>query len=252
MAKAQIGTIQIGGRKVEYEMVRCRRKSIGIRAVGESRLVLRVPFSYSMKMLEELLSKETQTVERLLRQYAAYEAEAKQADRIDTIYLFGTRIPVHIVKLEQTGTSRPRESAEIGTSLITVKTVEPENISHVKALLVKALGKFLLPECRRLNEKVCAAFRSAGYSVPLARVTIKNMKSRWGSCKASEGKLSINLRLVHFPPECLESVFYHEYAHFICHEHSSRFYDFLYQLYPDYDRVQKPLKKETLQYCGWY
>lgn len=252
MPKAQMGKILVGQKEVEYEVVRCRRRSIGIRAVGANRLVLRVPFSYSLKKLEELLSKETKTLERLLRQYAAYEAEAKQADRIDTIYLWGTGIPAHIVSQDPAGAARSRESIEIGMSQITVKTAEPENIPHIKTLLVKAFGKFLLPECKRINETVCEAFRRAGYSVPLARVTIKNMKSRWGSCKASDGKISINLRLVHFPPECLESVFYHEYVHFLCQDHSARFYDLLYQFYPDYDSVQRPLKKETLKYCGWY
>ena len=252
MPKAQTGKVRIGEKDVEYEIVRCRRKTIGIKAIGTNRLMLRVPLSYSGMKIGELLIKESPVIERLLRQYAAYAEEANAADRIDTIYLFGEKIPVRIVKLNPVGTSRPRESAEIGPSQITVKTLEPENIPRVKALLVKALGKYMLPECKRLNEKVCKAFRSAGYSVPLARVTIKNMKSRWGSCKSSEGKLSINLRLVNFPPECLESVFYHEYAHFLCQDHSSRFYDFLYQLYPDYDRAQRPLKKEALQYCGWY
>lgn len=246
MAGQQDYGVVLNGREIEYEILRSRRKSVGLLVTGPDRLTVRAPLRTSQKEIRALLLAEAPAIERLFARYRLREEQRKQAEALQEIFLFGRPLQVAVQ-------SRPGGGAvkQEGTR-ITVYSEEPENPEKTKALLRKWAGEQMLPACGSLNERVCGAFRNAGYAVPLARVTVKNMKSRWGSCKASEGKLSINLRLAHFPPECLESVFFHEYAHFLYQDHGPRFYALLRAMYPDYDRAQIPLKRESLRYCGWY
>lgn len=95
---------------------------------------------------------------------------------------------------------------------------------------------------RQLNDEVHAAFRAAGYAVPHARIEVKDMTSRWGSCTAAKGRISINIRLMQYPLGCIRGVFYHEYAHFLHQNHSAAFYAVLRRMYPDYDRYDAILK----------
>lgn len=74
------------------------------------------------------------------------------------------------------------------------------------------------------------------------RITIRNQKSRWGSC-ASGGNLNFNCLLVMTPPEVLDSVVVHELCHRIHPDHSKAFYDAVYKVFPDYDRCDKWLKE---------
>ncbi len=96
---------------------------------------------------------------------------------------------------------------------------------------------------RQLNIEVYRHFHSAGYDVPLARIEIKDMVSRLGSCTAASGRVSMNIRLMAYPVETIRGVFYHEYSHFLHQDHSKAFYAVLRGLYPAYDRWDALLKK---------
>ncbi len=89
--------------------------------------------------------------------------------------------------------------------------------------------------------------RRVGYYAELMgvsynRITIRNQKTRWGSC-TSEGNLNFNCLLVMTPPEVLDSVVVHELCHRIHPNHSKAFYDAVYKVFPDYDRCDKWLKE---------
>ncbi|MDO5409392.1 MAG: SprT family zinc-dependent metalloprotease [Lachnospiraceae bacterium] len=63
---------------------------------------------------------------------------------------------------------------------------------------------------------------------------IKIMKTRWGTCNTSAGRIWINLYLAQKPLECLEYVIVHELCHLIEPSHSKRFYHYLELFLPDW------------------
>ncbi|WP_270806734.1 M48 family metallopeptidase [Aeromonas sp. QDB62] len=54
-------------------------------------------------------------------------------------------------------------------------------------------------------------------------VGIKRMKTKWGSCNPSTGRIWLNLELVKKPPECLEFIIVHELIHLLERHHNERF-----------------------------
>lgn len=75
---------------------------------------------------------------------------------------------------------------------------------------------------------------SDGYSAalgrPFARLSIRDTRSRWGSCSA-EGTLMYSWRLIMAPPEVLSYVAAHEVAHLAEMNHSPAFWQVVEQLY---------------------
>ena len=82
--------------------------------------------------------------------------------------------------------------------------------------------------------------------VKVSGITIRQMKTRWGSCNVQTHHININLALLSKPPECLEYVVVHEMTHILEASHNQRFWGFMTKFYPDWKRVRKYLSDETV------
>ena len=78
--------------------------------------------------------------------------------------------------------------------------------------------------------------------VTYGRITIRNQKSRWGSC-SSKGNLNFNVGLMMAPPEVMDYVVVHELCHRIEMNHSPKFWAEVGKLIPDYKKHEKWLKE---------
>ncbi|WP_370399951.1 M48 family metallopeptidase [Sulfitobacter sp. JB4-11] len=78
---------------------------------------------------------------------------------------------------------------------------------------------------------------------PYTRLTLRDTRSRWGSC-TSDGGLMFSWRLIMAPPEVLDYVAAHEVAHLAEMNHSPDFWAKVTQLYGDYDAPRKWLRRE--------
>jgi len=78
--------------------------------------------------------------------------------------------------------------------------------------------------------------------VTYGRITIRNQKSRWGSCSA-KGNLNFNCLLMLTPPDVIDSVVVHELCHRKEMNHSKRFYAEVLRVYPEYRKCEKWLKE---------
>jgi len=79
--------------------------------------------------------------------------------------------------------------------------------------------------------------------VTYGRITIRNQKTRWGSC-SSKGNLNFNCLLMLAPPEVLDYVVVHELCHRMEMNHSKRFWSLVETVLPDYREQEKWLKGE--------
>ncbi|MCM1173787.1 MAG: M48 family metallopeptidase [Blautia sp.] len=74
------------------------------------------------------------------------------------------------------------------------------------------------------------------------RVSIRDQKTRWGSC-SSKGTLSFNWRLMLAPPAVLDYVVVHELCHLTHMDHSAAFWQAVEAVCPDYRALRKWLKE---------
>lgn len=91
--------------------------------------------------------------------------------------------------------------------------------------IVKMITELRIP----LDEEICIR---NGKTLPT--ITVKYMTSRWGSCTPAKSRISMSVRLIHYPKECLKYVLIHEYAHLLVPNHSSAFYDVVREFMPNY------------------
>ena len=86
------------------------------------------------------------------------------------------------------------------------------------------------------------AYYAPKVGVTYGRITIRNQKTRWGSC-SSKGNLNFNCLLMLTPPEVIDSVVVHELCHRKEMNHSKQFYQEVLRVYPDYWKWNRWLKE---------
>ena len=86
-----------------------------------------------------------------------------------------------------------------------------------------------------------SAFFALRMGVDYGRITIREQKTRWGSC-TSEGNLNFNWRLIFAPEKVLDYVVVHELAHRKEMNHSPAFYAVVASVMPEYKIYEKWLR----------
>lgn len=83
--------------------------------------------------------------------------------------------------------------------------------------------------------------------VTYGRITIREQKSRWGSC-SRKGNLNFNWKLALMPEEIQDYVAVHELAHRLQMNHSRAFWEIVESILPDYRERREWLRKNGAYY----
>lgn len=179
--------------KIEYQLVRSRRKTIGLEVKGDGSLIVRAPLRAPMCAIEDVLR-----------------------DRYEWI-----------VKHQKKAYSRKHERDELLADL------EPITMDDIRNMSEQMLKEFP-PRVREFADIL---------GVTYGRVTIRNQRTRWGSC-SSKGNLNFNCLLMEAPKEVQDYVIVHELCHIIEMNHSKRFWSLVESVLPNYKQSRLWLKNE--------
>jgi predicted metal-dependent hydrolase len=130
------------------------------------------------------------------------------------------------------------------------------NLHWLEKQLAKAAEPTLGLERLRLTEEqgrreaharisLIAQSEATALGVDVVRLTMRNQRSRWGSC-SSKGWLSFNWRLVLAPHDVLDYVVVHEVCHLVEHHHGPEFWELVEKRRPGYRE-----SKAWLDDHGW-
>lgn len=111
-----------------------------------------------------------------------------------------------------------------------------------------------LPKPRRGTKAYTEAIQSArafvharlpelnrAYGFTYGTISIRNQKTRWGSCSA-RGNLSFNYRILYLPPALQDYLLVHELAHLKEHNHSVHFWNLVAKTIPEYQKLRTQLR----------
>ncbi|OGZ68782.1 MAG: hypothetical protein A3D44_02185 [Candidatus Staskawiczbacteria bacterium RIFCSPHIGHO2_02_FULL_42_22] len=83
------------------------------------------------------------------------------------------------------------------------------------------------------------------YQFKVNKITIKNQKSRWGSC-SKKGNLNFNYKIALLPQKLSDYVILHELCHLGEFNHSPHFWNIVAKSMPNYRAIRKQFKKVIL------
>jgi predicted metal-dependent hydrolase len=79
------------------------------------------------------------------------------------------------------------------------------------------------------------------HGIALGRISIRNQKSRWGSC-SKKGNLNFTYKLAFLPPELRDYVIVHEICHVKEFNHGRGFWALVGETMPEWKALRKKLR----------
>ncbi|QOC23124.1 M48 family metallopeptidase [Wenzhouxiangella sp. AB-CW3] len=226
-----------------------RAKHVRLRVDPHHGVIVTVPPGFDHARVPGLLAERSDWLEKVQQRLELQRAEldtavcGKRPERVE-LSAFGETWAVHY---RNTGGSRARLIRHDGRLEILLPEVPDHNL--LDALASAALRRWLMarardllvPETRRLAEQ---------HGFRIGRITIRNQRSRWGSCSA-QGNISLNARLLLCSPPACRYVLLHELAHTEHLDHSPAFWQRVAELVPDHRDCSAELRSAWRRLPAW-
>lgn len=122
----------------------------------------------------------------------------------------------------------------IGDERMRLREVPMDLRGAAEACLRRIAQRELVPRLQEL---------AGAHGLQAARVTIRNQRSRWGSC-SRRGVIALNFRLVQAPESVRDYVLLHELMHLRQQNHSRRFWRLVEAACPSFRESERWLRSE--------
>ena len=216
--------IRFQGKKLEYTLIQAPRRDVLIQALEGGLTRVYAPKRMPLSEIDALVGRRAGEILSMQRALAPAPLRSGECVRVE---------------------GRPRRlRLERGTGESSLTETEwvlfcpdPENARQVRDRARSFLAEMALVRIRERLEVYAPRI-----GVSYGRVTVRNQRTRWGSCSA-KGNLNFNWRLILAPEKCLEYVVIHELCHRREFNHSARFWDLVQRQMRDYQVWKDYLKK---------
>lgn len=209
-----------------------KMKNMYLRVKDDGVLYVTAPLSFSRDRIEKfLVEKEDWIKEHVAKKQLKKEwEESIRYVTGDTVFFWGEEYPLEVISYG----ARSKVTFDGQVIRMTV----PDGAT--KEMREKALLYFYRKQLEPAIERAFLRFEPV-VGKQHTGVTIRDMKTRWGSCNVRTGQISLNLKLATKLPECLDYVVVHELTHLWEANHGKRFYARMDLYYPGWKQIRKLL-----------
>ena len=232
-----MNTIMLDSYQLTYHVThQKKRKSIQVKIVTPTYLEITAPNNFPIASVEKILhGKCNWIVKQILHLSSAMENPInKSITHGATILYLG--IPHTLIFTSSYG-ARPTIHLQDNQIIIDIPQL---NIAQNTSLVESLLKQWYLDSARNILS-VKTSLWAAKINVQPQRITIKDQKTRWGSC-SSKGNLNYNWRIVMAPPEVIDYLVIHELCHLRVPNHSALFWQEVSTFSPNYKKHRTWLK----------
>ncbi|MDY6826970.1 MAG: SprT family zinc-dependent metalloprotease [Bacillota bacterium] len=226
---------------ISFVLIRKRVKNINLRVKPDSTVVVSANRTVSPEQIKGFVKKKASWILKNISRFAEKNKNRKilHYGEGETIYHLG--IPRQLVL----SPAEDKEEISLDGRFIRFSIWDQSDFVSKKRLYdrwLKKQGEAVFNEAvdRMLSKLACC-------QIERPSVTIRTMKSRWGSCSFTRQKITLNTELLKFSLDCIDYVVLHELVHFIHHRHDEAFYNFLSEVMPRWQEQQRLLRTAGIE-----
>lgn len=230
-----IKTLAINGSEISYEFKRSHRRSVVAKIRRDGVIEVRAPLLYRESEMIAFLNQHRRWIFNHLDRLQNADNQQKKYISGEIHYYLGKQYTLQVVE-----SNKNAVSIEGNSLVINLKSLEnlehPVFLEHLVNKWYRAQAKMVFSE---LLPPIIEKFKK--YNVSPAKISIRDMRSRWGSC-SRRGNISLNMQLVKLNENCIRQVMIHEMCHLIYFNHQAGFYALMEEMMPDWKLYKKELR----------
>lgn len=203
-----------------------KRKNAKIVIDKTGTVIAHVPHSYTDKIINEMIKEKEEWILENIKKINLLKAKRLHADENEIIYLGEKYKFIFIPAMGSCYNINDSEKTiSSGRNLL--------NKDNLLLFYKKQADLFIKSRIYKESDR---------NNIDIKRITIRNMKTKWGSF-SSQNHITINERLILAPVSVIDAIINHELAHSKHMNHSKQFYNELEKMYPDYKKADVWLKE---------
>jgi predicted metal-dependent hydrolase len=216
-----------------------RARNVSIRISREGDVRVTVPGRCSFRTAEGFVHRKKKWIHNKLLQIERDKKDKRVWQSGDVIDILGNTI--RLVDGTGNGFSVRREHRDYLVFL--PADFDPDNVHQADALKqhILACGR---QEAKERLPVLCATL-AYGHGFNYAKVSVKAMKSRWGSCSPANN-ISLNSALIFLDRNLVEYVILHELVHTVHKHHGPAFWSALEEVLPGAATYRKALRSQKI------
>ena len=235
--------IKLANKKLNYEIIRSDRKTLGIIVDHEKNIIVRSPEKTKDENIEEILKNKTNWILDKLKEMDEIKPPPKEKE-----FMTGEKLP-YLGRRYRLEVNPKEKVTKVEVKLyqgkfiinypIGLKGDENKRRNEIREAVI---------EWYREHAKIKINERVEKYKVKLDvepnNVVVKKQKKRWGSC-SNKGNLNFNWKIIMAPMSIVDYLVVHELTHLIYDNHSKDFWNTVESIIP---KIKE--KKEWLRVYG--
>ena len=227
-------TIILNNREITYTLERKAVKNVNLRIRPDGSVYLSANRYVTLEAIENFLRTKADFILAALDKCTERAKHNTQERR----YITGERFRL-LGKNLQLIVSSGKNQVYADDSHLFLRLPDPNDFQSKKRLIDKWYDRQCQAVFAEIIAEIYPTFQQYGLQMP--KVSLRTMKSRWGSCSPTRGAITLNKRLIEAPRAAIEYVVMHEFTHFLHPNHAKPFYDTLSMLMPDWKSRKKLL-----------
>lgn len=216
----------------EVVIIRKNVRRATLRVKSSSEVVFTAPINMSHDLILQFIQDKQPWIAKNLKRFALLE-EAKiiSYNTGDSIQYLGCDYVLKVIEAKS-------ECIECKDDQIILFILAKNNCFEYRKLI---LEKWYQAQAKQLFVELIDKYKIL-LNKQVNHLTIRQMKTRWGSCNPTKGYINLNVELIKYPLEAIEYVVLHELAHLEHRGHGEVFYSYIATFMPDWKIRDKLLK----------
>ncbi len=233
--KQKIINIQVGDKELKYIVTRSNRKTIGITIDNNGLVKVTSPYRVSESYINELLLKKSSWIQKKITELESGALKANSPKIFNNGETFLYLGKIFELKICRSSNCKKATVKLDNKNIVIDVPIGFDADSIKKKLKLWYVEQFKHIATERIN------YYSSKIGVFPKKVTIREQKTRWGSC-SSKGNINLNWKLIMASLEVLDYVIVHELCHLIAMNHSEEFWKIVGVYSPQYKNYRTWLR----------